>query len=173
MISLDDFLFFLDDVLDGMVRIVVQRGDDRAGRRPAINSVNSPYATLAHCIGVMDFWGGHVIAGRQSVRDRDAEFRESGSVADLVSRTQRARQQLAVDLATIEPAAAPRGAPLHEDDASLPLGSTQGGALLHLYSELAIHRGHMEVCRDLLLSSTVPTVVGVATPQPDSRYRRD
>ena len=173
MISLDDFLFFLDEALDGMVRIVVQLGDDRAGRRPAIDSVNSPYATLAHCLGVMDFWGGHVIAGRQSLRDRDAEFRESGSVADLVSRTRRARQQLTVDLAEMEPGAEPRGAPLDADDASLPLGSSQGGALVHLYSELAIHRGHMEVCRDLLLSLTVPTVVGVAAPQPDSRYRRN
>jgi hypothetical protein len=29
----------------------------------------------------------------------------------------------------------------------LPLGRTQGGALIHIYSELAQHRGQMEICR--------------------------
>jgi hypothetical protein len=173
MITVEDLLFFLDEALDGMLRVVVELGDDLATRRPAIDPVNSPCVTLSHCLGVMDYWGGQVIAGRESHRDRDAEFRTVGSVSDLVTRTRAARQQLALDLAQIEPGAAPRGALTDESDALLPLGSSQGGALMHLYSELAIHRGHMEICRDILMSSKVPTLAGAATPQPDSRYRID
>jgi hypothetical protein len=44
---------------------------------------------------------------------------------------------------------------------------------MHLYSELAIHRGHIEVCRDLVMSGVVATVADPAVPQPDSRYRVD
>jgi len=168
MISTEDFLFFLDEVLDAMVRVVEALGDELACRRPEIDSINSPYVTLAHCIGVMDYWGGQVIAGRETNRDRNAEFRASGAVADLVARARDARRQLVRDLERMSPYDAPRGV-VSESDASLPLGSTQGGALVHVYSELAIHRGHMEICRDILLSRSVATVSDPAVHQSDSR----
>jgi hypothetical protein len=171
MIDLDDFWFFLDEVLTAMVRIVEDLGDDLATTRPDIDAVNSPYVTLTHCLGVMEHWGGQVIAGRTSDRDRAAEFAADGSVAALVDRATRARAQLVVDLADFAPHEPPRG-PLADDaDAELPLGATQGGALVHVYSELAIHRGHMEICRDVLLSGAVPTATERAAAQPDSRYR--
>jgi len=172
MITTEDLLFFLDEVLDAMVRVVETLGDELACRRPEIDSINSPYVTLAHCIGVMDYWGGQVIAGRETDRDRDAEFRASGAVADLVARAQNARTQLARDLEWISPYEAPRGV-VSESDASLPLGSSQGGALVHVYSELAIHRGHMEICRDILLSCTVAMATDLAVHQSDSRYPVD
>jgi len=169
MITTEDFLFFLDEVLDAMVRVVEGLGDELACRRPEIDSINSPYVTLTHCIGVMDYWGGQVIAGRETDRDRDAEFRASGVVADLVAQARDARTQLARDLEEMSPYEAPRGV-VSDGDASLPLGSSQGGALVHVYSELAIHRGHMEICRDLLLSRAVATITDPAVHQSDSRY---
>ena len=134
--------------------------------------MNSPYVILTHCLGVLEDWGGRVVAGRKTNRDRDTEFRARGLVADLIARTNEARAQLAIDLEHFEPYEAPRGS-VNDSDASLPLGSTQGGALMHLYSELAIHRGHIEICRDLVMSGVVATVVDPAVPQPDSRYRVD
>jgi hypothetical protein len=100
----------------------------------------------------MDYWAGHVVAGRTVARDRDAEFRASGPVDELVTRTRRTRQQLESDIADLEPTAPPRGTP-HPDDADLPVARTQGGALVHVYEELAQHRGQMEGCRDTLLAS--------------------
>jgi hypothetical protein len=149
MISTEDYLWYVDEALDGMVAIVTELGDERANSRPDIPGANSPYVLLHHCLGVMEFWGGHVVAGRTVVRDRDAEFRARGPVDELVTRTRRARRQLAADLATAELAAPPRGALDHEDSA-LPIGRTQGGALVHIYEELAQHRGQMEGCRDVL-----------------------
>jgi hypothetical protein len=149
MISIDDFLYYLDDALDGMVRIVGELGDDLANRRPAMPGANSPFAILTHCLGVMEYWGGEIVAGRRIVRDRPAEFRATGRVAELVAATERARQRLRADLAALDPFAAPRGQPRVED-ITLPLGRTQGGALLHIYEELAQHRGQMEITRDLL-----------------------
>jgi hypothetical protein len=151
MITAEDYLWYVDEALDGMVAIVTELGDDVANRRPDVPATNSPYVLLHHCLGVMEYWGGHVVAGRTIERDRAAEFRASGPVEELVARAGQARRRLAADIADLDPAAPPRGA-TEPADAELPLGRTQGGALVHIYEELAQHRGQMEGCRDVLLA---------------------
>ena len=155
MISVEDYLAFVDDALHARTDIVTGLGDDLANVRPDLPGSNSPYAILTHCLGVMEWWAGHVVAGRDLVRDRDAEFTATGSVGQLASRTERQRRQLDEDLAALDPYAAPRGS-VDPRDAGLPLGRTQGGALLHVYEELAQHRGHMELTRDMLRAPWVP-----------------
>lgn len=152
MISIDDFLYYVDDALDAMVRIISELGDDLANRRPDVPGANSPFAILTHCLGVMEYWGGEVVAGRGIVRDRPAEFRATGRVAELADRAERARQQLRADIVALDPFGTPRGSP-HDTDATLPLARTQGGALLHIYEELAQHRGQLEITRDVLRTS--------------------
>ena len=87
MISGDDYLSFVDEALDGMIAIVAELGDERVNRRPDVPGSNSPYALLTHCLGVMEYWGGYIVAGRSIRRDRDAEFRAAGEVADLLRQT--------------------------------------------------------------------------------------
>jgi uncharacterized damage-inducible protein DinB len=149
MIEVDDFLYFVDEALEGMVAVVTELGDELANSRLDLEGANAPYAILFHCLGVMEYWGGAIVAGRSIERDRDAEFRASGRVADLVRRTRQARRQLGADIADLEPLAPPRGTP-EPEDADLPLARTQGGVLVHVYEELAQHRGQMEVTRDVL-----------------------
>jgi hypothetical protein len=149
MIGVEDYLYFVDEALEGMVAIVTELGDELANRRLDVPGANSPYAVLYHCLGVMEYWGGELVAGRTIERDRDAEFRSAGRVAELIGRTRRARRQLDADIADLEPLAPPRGTP-EPEDADLPLARTQGGALVHIYEELAQHRGQMEVTRDVL-----------------------
>src|SRR5579875_3480058 len=120
-----------------------------ADERPDLPGANSPYAILTHCLGVMEFWGGHVVAGRAVERDRPAEFRAAGPVADLAERARQAQDQLRSDVALAQPSAPVRGV-LSEKDRQKPLGRTQGGALMHVYEELAQHRGQMEITRDIL-----------------------
>lgn len=151
MISVEDLLWFIDEALDGMVSIVTELGDELANASPDLPGASSPFAVLTHCLGVVEHWAGHVIAGREVVRDRDAEFVASGTVDDLLRRVELVRRQLDVDLAALDPAAPPLGV-VKVEDAVLPLGRTQRGALLHIYEELAQHRGHMEVTRDVLLA---------------------
>jgi hypothetical protein len=149
MISLDDFLWFADDAFDGIVEIVSNLGDELANRRPELRGANSPYAIVTHCLGVIEYWAGEVIAGRDVHRDRPAEFVATGPVAELIDRARLVRLQLSQDLADFDPAAPPRGE-VRADDASLPLGRTQGGVLFHIYEELAQHRGQLEITRDIL-----------------------
>jgi Protein of unknown function (DUF664) len=149
MIDVDDFLYFVDEALEGMVTVVTELGDELANRRLDLPGANSPYAILVHCLGVMEYWGGAMVAGRTIERDRDAEFRATGEVGGLVRRTRQARRRLDADLAGLEPLAPPRGTP-EPEDVDLPLARTQGGVLMHVYEELAQHRGQMEVTRDVL-----------------------
>lgn len=74
MISTEDYLYFLDQTLDGMLEIIARLGDDHVNQRLDLPSVNSPYAILTHCLGVMDYWAAHVVAGRDVRRDRDARI---------------------------------------------------------------------------------------------------
>jgi hypothetical protein len=151
MISVADYLLFVDDALEGMIEIVEELGDEGSNLRPDVDGTNTPYVILTHCLGVMEFWAGHAVAGRTIDRDRDAEFRSSGTVGDLVARTRRARRQLDDDLAGLDPFAPPR-LPVRSRPEDMHQARTQGGALLHLYEELAQHRGQMEECRDVLLT---------------------
>jgi len=147
VITPDKYLSYVDTALDGMVAIVRELGDDLASRRPGITGANSPYAILTHCLGVMEYWGGHVVAGRPSDRDRDAEFVATGIVGDLVERVHRAREQLAADVAGADPSAPPRNPPPDYRDL---VTTTQGAVLLHIYEELAQHHGQMEITWDVL-----------------------
>ena len=152
VISARDYLWFVDQALDGMVAIVRELGDHRASTQPDLPHANAPYAILTHCLGVMEYWAGALVAGRTITRSRDAEFRAEGRVEDLVRRTAEARHQLEADLARVDPSAPPRQPPWLPEDAETPIGQTQSGALLHLYEELAQHFGQMQLSRDLLVA---------------------
>ncbi len=159
MISAQDFLFYVDDALDQMVGILTGLGDELANQRPRLAGANSPYAIVTHCLGVMEFWAGHVVGGRDIERNRAAEFTASGSVDGLVERVRRAQEQIREDIAELEPYAKPRG-PLRPGHGDHPQTKSQGGALMHVYEELAQHLGQMEITRDLLVDN--PSEVGTA-----------
>jgi hypothetical protein len=148
-LSTGDMLWYIDHALDEMVAIVVALGDDLANSRPDLPGANSPYVILTHCLGVMEFWGGRMIAGRPITRDRAAEFVATGVTAELARRAVAAREQLEADIAGIDATAPPPAAP-EPEDLDLPFGRTQAGALLHIYEELSQHLGHMEITRDIL-----------------------
>jgi hypothetical protein len=149
MVSDDEYLYFVDRALDGMAAILVDLGDDLANLRPDLPGANPPYAIVTHCVGVVDYWVGHLVAARPVERDRPAEFTASGDVKDLVERVEAAKRQLRDDLAAAEPAARLRREPPAEYLATKP-DLTQGAALLHVYEELAQHHGQLEITRDVL-----------------------
>jgi len=153
MISVDEFLFYVDAAIDSMVGIVSGLGDVLANKRPNIEAANSPYAILNHCLGMMNFWAGYVVCGREVKRDRAAEFTASGPLDDLIERARKAKAQFRADIVEVDAYASPRGAlgPGHDDH---PKHTTQGGALMHVYEELAQHLGQMEISRDLIVAAS-------------------
>lgn len=144
-------MYFTERALDGMSSIVGGLGDDLANRKPSLEGANSPFALLTHCVGVVDYWVGHLIAGRETNRDRDSEFLAVGPVRPLLNEVAAVKAQLTEDVFQADPAAALLGTPpadFQGPDREL----TQGGALQHVYEELAQHHGQMELMRDVILA---------------------
>ncbi|BAL89785.1 hypothetical protein AMIS_45650 [Actinoplanes missouriensis 431] len=155
MISKDDYLYFAGRALDGMAGIVAGLGDELANSRPALPGANTPYALLTHCVGVVDYWAGVLVAGRAVVRDRDAEFTAAGPVEPLLAEVSAVRERLASDVRAAEPQASLRAQPpgsFQGPDREL----NRGAALLHVYEELAQHHGQMEIMRDAILAQARP-----------------
>jgi len=148
----EDLQYFIDRALDGMIAIVEELGDDMANRAPDLPGANSPFVILTHCVGVMAYWGGQIMNGRDVQRDRPAEFTASGSVESLVAKVAAAREAFRADLLSVA----------LDDDARIQLDHPYGPertalkastAAVHILEELAQHHGQMEITRDLLSSN--------------------
>jgi hypothetical protein len=152
----DEYLYFVNQALDGMCRIAVDLGDELANRRPRIPGANTPYALLIHCMGVAEYWAGALVAGRHVERDRDAEFLATGPVAQLGPLVAQAKARLAADVAGADPKAPLRRQPAGGYEGP-PHPLTQGSVLLHVLEELCQHHGQMEIIRDALRAEAQPT----------------
>jgi hypothetical protein len=141
---------FLNGALDGMVQIVEALGDERINQRPNnMPNTNSPFAILTHCVGLTHYWVGTVLAGRQVHRDRDAEFRAQGTVAEIRQKVRDLQQHMQEDIKHVrgdQPCAFPEAVRQPHMRTW-----TQGQFLLQCYKELAQHHGHMELTRDVML----------------------
>jgi hypothetical protein len=143
---------YAERTVGAMLAILTGLGDELANERPPLPGANSPYAIVRHCLGVMEFWGGQVVAGRAVERDRAAEFRASGPVGGLIKAAQAAKITFRADAASAQPDAPPRGEHGRWQGDELET-LTQGGALLHVLEELTQHLGQLELTRDILLNS--------------------
>lgn len=143
---LADVMLHVDLALDGITATLRALGDDLVNVRPELPGANSAYVLAVHCAGVMEHWGG-VISGREIVRDREAEFVATGTVADAVATLQRQRAVLRADLEGFDGAAPPRQVTADIDEREIV--RSQGAVLLHVYEELAQHRGHLDLTADL------------------------
>lgn len=148
-IAPDAVASYVDRAVEAMADIVGDLGDDLANARPHLPGANSPYAILRHCLGVMEFWGGQVVAGRTVDRDREAEFRASGPVAGLIADAREAQRRFRTVIVTADPKARPPGDHPTTGPDELEYTS-QGHALLHVMEEVCQHLGQMEITRDLL-----------------------
>jgi uncharacterized damage-inducible protein DinB len=147
VVAQDVYLSYCDDALVALRDMVTDLGDDLANRRPDFPGANSPFAILTHCLGVCGRWASTVNLGEVIPRDRDAEFTAAGRVADLAAETDRLREAFARWVARADSTALPAN-PAQGEDPSM----TQGEILLHVYEELAQHRGQMEITRDVLVA---------------------
>jgi len=144
------FLPFLDDALDGMLGITATLGDDLVNARPDLPGANTPFAIVAHCVGVVDWWIGVMIAGRAVYRDRDAEFNANGTIVELGTFVDNLMRRMRIDLESINPAAPIRRPELLRTGSPARSWS-QSDALIHTLEELAQHHGQLELTRDILM----------------------
>ncbi|MGD0748595.1 MAG: DUF664 domain-containing protein [Acidimicrobiales bacterium] len=151
-VSTEDYLWFVDRALSEMSGIVEGLGDELANRRPPFRGANSAYVILAHCLGVVEYWGGATVAERPVQRDHAAEYGASGDVAGLVRRTEHARRRLREDIVGLDARARPVSV-RPDPEEPVPYTRTKGAALVHILEELFQHLGHMQITRDALVTS--------------------
>lgn len=142
-------LVHIDRALDGMLTTADQLGDELLNAPTGLPGGNTAFQIVRHCCGVMEFWGGRVLADRPIERDRPAEFASSGTVAELSGLVQAQRRRFRGDLDCFDGSRDPRG-PVREDDLDPGELRTQAGILLHVYEELAQHRGHLDLTADIV-----------------------
>ncbi len=148
MISIDDFLRFSDRTLDGYRRSLERLNDTTVNALPDLSSPNSPYQLVVHALAAAYWWTDHIVLGNPSDRDRPAEFKAAGTVADLhaaLDAAQAKLHQLGPALAAATEIAIP-------PETQTPLESewTVGACMIHVYEELAQHLGHLEITVDLV-----------------------
>ena len=108
--------------------------------------MNSLGILMAHVAGSEKHWFGDVIAGEQTGRDREAEFRTrgrdaAGLRAGLQEMLAHGRSVVAkLELADLTSERIP-----YPDGRTMPVGS----CLLHILRHAAEHAGHMQVTRQL------------------------
>src|SRR5881409_2022735 len=97
-IAPEEFLSYINGAFDGMEQIVEALGDERVNLRPHnMANTNSPFAILTHCVGLTRYFIGGALGGRQVPRDRDAEFRAQGTIAEIRQAVRELQQHLPDD----------------------------------------------------------------------------
>jgi uncharacterized damage-inducible protein DinB len=134
--------------------VVDRLGDESVNRRP-FPRTNSVAALVTHCCGVGEFWLGHVGLGRESARDRDAEFEATATAAELHAAIDATGDRIVADVQALDRGeASPRYA---EGRQFLEGGDETDSALVvHVIEELFQHLGHMQLTADALLGTGPP-----------------
>ena len=78
-------------IIRGDIRNAVRKlNDERANWHPLPEGTNSIYVILSHVIDADNFWVRQVINGEVIRRDREAEFRATGNLPELLTRWEEA-----------------------------------------------------------------------------------
>jgi uncharacterized damage-inducible protein DinB len=124
-----------------------------------IPETNSLFALATHLVGSGEFWVLAIVGGQSIQRDREAEFRATGTLNELVNRYESwlaAIHELLDNLPdaemkrVIEAPAARR--PFFKDEVI-----TVRDCLLHTVEHCALHQGHIQITRQLLTASSPKT----------------
>ncbi len=106
------------------------------------------YATVYHCVQVVDFWLDHVIIGNPTSRDREGEFAARGTLADL----ERHVSDLRTKLPTLLAAADAVDVPARPEYAGfLDTPWSVDAVVFHIIDEIFQHAGHVDMTTDLVL----------------------
>lgn len=130
--------------------LVAERTGPALNERPFGPTTNSVASLIIHCAAVCEFWLGHVILGRPSERNRDAEFDATADLEGLRTRVERCIVQVAADLEALaglpELGERPDG-PSELREFALGGGSDES-VVQHVLQELHQHLGQMELTAD-------------------------
>jgi hypothetical protein len=132
----------------GMARVLDRLDDGSVNRKPVGWGTNSPAGLIVHCCELAPSWFEMPGLGRDSDRDRDAEFAAQATVAELRARLDTATERTCALVEEFDAGPTTTDHPFRE---FMPGTDRSDGALvLHVLEELFQHLGHLEVTADAL-----------------------
>jgi uncharacterized damage-inducible protein DinB len=135
-------------ILREQIRDAIQNLDDEAANwHPVLKDTNSIFAILCHLTGSENYWVGQIISGKTVDRDREAEFRESGHLSEIVDRWEEvgmASQRILSKLNSSQ-----LGETRTVSIRPAPGSATVRWCILHQISHCALHLGHIQFTRQL------------------------
>jgi hypothetical protein len=148
MLDPDTTLSYLDHAFNGIDTVLDRVDDVTVNARPESWGTNSIAGLVVHCCELAPSWFETPGLGRESERDRDAEFSAQATVVELRQMIERTRARL---VPLVHEFAEGPTALDNEFRAFLPGDDRSDDALvLHVLEELFQHLGHMEVTADAL-----------------------
>ncbi len=119
--------------------------------RDGMRDVNTFYALAAHTVGAGEFWIVDAAGGRSGDRDRLAEFRASGTLADLRTHFDRWLAESAEVFSTIddETLVSVYYRPANPEKGMGEARRTRAECIAHALEHTAVHLGHLQLQRQL------------------------
>lgn len=137
---------YLRHAFSGMDRVLDRLDDERVNQKPEGWGTNSVAGLVVHCCELAPSWFAMPGLGRDSDRDREAEFAAQATIAELRTRIADAADQACALAEEFEQGPTAGDHPFRD---FMPGTDRSDGALvLHVLEELFQHLGHMEVTAD-------------------------
>jgi uncharacterized damage-inducible protein DinB len=134
-------------VLRDQILEAIQGLDNSAANwRPMKKDTNSIYAVISHIIGAQNNWVRKIISKQEIQRDREAEFRATGDLKEIVERFKKESLEIENILARLDRVqlTETRQVSAH------PQGeATVRWCILHVLTHNAIHLGHIQLTRQV------------------------
>jgi uncharacterized damage-inducible protein DinB len=146
-------------VLDAIGRDVLKQlagiPDDLLNKPLDLPETNTLFALATHLVGAGEFWVLALAGGWHIERDRPAEFHATGKGTDLVARYERWLENIHQVLDTLPDSAMERQVdpPAHFRTRMHDQSFTVRDCLLHAVEHSALHQGHIQLTRQLLLGN--------------------
>lgn len=147
------FADVIESIANGALQSLEGLSTDQLNQHLSLPETNTLFAIAAHLIGATEFWTVHAAMGKPVVRDRDAEFTANGSLDDLKARYGEALPRIRAAISDLDgddltnPCAGERRVAWRSD----PQTMTIADCLLHAVEHAALHQGHIQMTRQMLL----------------------
>ena len=135
-------------ILKEQIRDAIQGlNDEAANWRPLPKDTNSIYAILYHLMGVESHWIVQVIDRQTIYRDREAEFRASGHLSEIIDRWEKVGRTSENILSNLSSSQLGESRTLTRTTGVVSY--TVRWCILHIIGHYAIHLGHIQLTRQL------------------------
>jgi uncharacterized damage-inducible protein DinB len=146
--EIQGYLTELNIIRKEINKAVLGLDDEAANWQPLQTDTNSIYAILTHILGVDNFWVRQVIGGQTVQRNREAEFKASGKIAELLPKWEAAWIEIGSLLGKLDhkQLLEVRTRPFSSEQKEL---ITVQWVILHVVTHYATHLGHIQLTRQL------------------------